>query len=711
MTELSQEAYNKIVAERDQVRAELKSTRKMLQMLMDNLPQQIYWKNADLEFLGCNILFSEEFDVENPDDLIGCREESYSYETGDRISRLFLSREYEIMNRGIPQYEVVENFELNDREVWVSSSHVPLFQNGKIIGVLGSYQDISDRIRDEQELEKHRDHLSELVKSRTAALETANTDLAKSNQDLEEANLAKTRFVANISHEIRTPLNAVVAMTEFMLDTQVTSVQQEYLSTIQESTDSLLYAINDLLDFSKIEAGKLQLEKIHFNLRETVESSLKSLAVKAYQKNLEMLIDIDPGVPKMMKGDPLRIRQIIVNLVGNSLKFTSSGEILLRINLKQTLKDKIELQFSVSDTGIGIPKERQSSIFNPFEQVDNSTTRNFGGTGLGLSIVYQLVQLMEGDISIESQEGKGTTFHYNLKLDAISELNEPAPACEIGRFKGKSAVILDDNSGYIEITSSILERWGFSVTAIEQLNEFDGWIQSSSEITAPDLLIVDSRIGLETKLMGSMRAAKTRLGNKTHLLFSLTGGEILKKIEGDSVLFDSGFIFKPMVDASLCEKLKGLFNADGNKSIRNQNNTLTESSGKSLHVLFVDDRKLNQKIGRSLLLKFGHTADFANNGVEAVQMIERKQYDLVLMDIQMPLMDGYEATKVIREREKTKGTRLPIIAVTANALKGEVERTFKAGMDSYIPKPIRSAQMLSTIEAVMKQYSNTESSI
>jgi len=708
IAEISQEDYNRVLEERDQARAELDSTRKMLQMVMDNLPQQIYWKNAKLEFLGCNQLFSDEFQVENPDDLIGNREESYSYANGDRISRFFLSREYEVMHHGIPQYEVVEKFELNQQEVWVSASHVPLFQNGKIIGVLGSYHDITDRILNEQELKKHQDHLSDLVKSRTAELQAANAELEQSNHDLEEANLSKTRFVANISHEIRTPLNAVVAMTELMLDTQVTSVQQEYLSTIQESADSLLFAINDLLDFSKIEAGRLALEKIHFNLRETVESSLKSLAVKAYQKNLELLIDIDPDVPVMMKGDPLRIRQIIVNLVGNSLKFTSSGEILLKTSLKRLTDTQVHLQFSVSDTGIGIPKDRQESIFKPFEQVDNSTTRNFGGTGLGLSIVYQLVQLMEGQIAVESEEGQGATFHFSLTLEAIPETREPISLSGNCTFGGKSAVIVDDNASFTQITRSFLESWGFSVKTIDRLDAFDEWVASPCDIASPDLLIVDSRLHIENKLIESVRAARIRFGKQSHFLFSLTGGEILKKIEGDSILFDSGFIFKPLVGASLYAKLTTLFELERSRVARNSQPTSDACPERSYHVLFVDDRKLNQKIGQSLLLKFGHTVDFANNGVEAVQMVEKRSYDLVLMDIQMPLMDGYEATHVIREREKSTGIRLPIIAVTANALKGEIERTFKAGMDSYIPKPIRRDQLQSTIEAVMKQYPKSE---
>jgi two-component system, sensor histidine kinase and response regulator len=696
-------------AERDEARAQLMETRNMLQMVMDNLPQQIYWKNRRLEYLGCNKLYVEQFGLENPEDLFGKTENECAITVEDSLRSLFKLRETEVMEHGIPQYNSLENIAVDGEQVWLDLSHVPLFRDGEIIGVLGTYRDITDRVTNEEELKKHRDHLSDLVKMRTLALEAANQELADINSDLgnanralAEANKAKGQFVANISHEIRTPLNAVVAMTELMLDTQISQMQQEYLTTILDSADSLLFTINDLLDYSKIEAGKLELELVKFNLRETIESAMRSLSVKAYEKDIELLIDVDPNIPGLIKGDPLRLRQIILNLIGNSIKFTFEGEIAISVKLNELTDHYIDLQFCFSDTGIGIPKERQVAIFNAFEQVDNSTTRNFGGSGLGLSIVSQLVELMHGSISLRSEMGKGSEFSFNLVFELVEESFKGRRRDPVGKFSGKSALILDDNKRYIEILDGCLKRWGFEVQVVEDFEVFRQTIPETQSI--PDLLIVDSMMKSPMEVIRVIGSAKKQWGEKCRILFMLKKGGMLTSIEADSVLFDSAYMFKPIVDFELCEKLQQVFCSEEDDCYPLHTcKSVSLHSGESLNVLFVDDRPLNQKIGKALLTKFGHKVEFADNGEEAVKKSANSQFDIVLMDIQMPNMDGYEATRLIREREKKTGVHIPIIAVTANALKGEGERTLEAGMDSYIPKPIRSEHLQSTLDAVMKQ--------
>lgn len=696
--------------QRDEARSQLKETRNMLQMVMDNLPQQIYWKNRQHRFLGCNKLFVEQFGLENPEDVLGKTDDEAELKLCDAIRALFKQREMEVMRHGIPQYHSLENVEADGEERWLDLSHVPLFRDGDIIGVLASYRDVTSRILDEEELRKHRDHLSDLVKNRTLALEAANQELANTNVDLgnanralAEANKAKGQFVANISHEIRTPLNAVVAMTELMLDTQISQMQQEYLTTILDSADSLLFTINDLLDYSKIEAGKLELEYVKFNLRETIESSMKSLAVKAYEKDIELLIDVDPDIPGFVKGDPLRLRQIILNLVGNSIKFTTVGEIGISVKLNEFTSHYIDLQFQVSDTGIGIPEERQAAIFNAFEQVDNSTTRNYGGSGLGLSIVSQLVELMHGTISLSSEYGKGSKFSFNLVFELVEESFGGRRRDPKGKFKGKTALILDDNKEFIRIIGGSLKRWGFDVLVIENFEIFSKQILSE-EGQIPDLLIVDSKMRDSGEIIDVVGAAKKFYGEKCKILFTLTRGEMLTKIEGDSILFSSAYMFKPIVDFELCEKLQSIFTSeDDNRHSGMMHKSVSLHSGESLNVLFVDDRPLNQKIGKALLTKFGHKVDFANNGEEAVEKSASQVYDIILMDIQMPKMDGYEATRHIRDREKKTGIHLPIIAVTANALKGDGDRTLEAGMDGYISKPIRSEQLQNALKKVMEQ--------
>ena len=682
-------------AERDEAKAKLRDTQKMLQAVMDNLPEHTYWKNKDRKFVGCNKLFAEVFGIESPEKLIGRTEEEICSERESLIYGVFLDRENEVMSHGIPQYHSIDRIEKEGHTTWLDTSHVPLFKEGEIVGILGSFEDITDRVAAEEELRKHRDHLSELVELRTKELEQTNWELEGSNRELEKANealqtasQAKSQFVANISHEFRTPLNAVVAMTELMLEGKISPIQQEYLTTILESSDNLLFMINDLLDFSKIEAGKLDLDITEFNCRDTIESLMKSVSVKAHEKGLELIVEIEPDTPSFLFGDPLRLRQILTNLLGNAIKFTDKGEIELSVKKIGEVDGKVELEFDVSDTGVGIPKDRQAAIFNAFEQGDNSTTRNFGGSGLGLSIVSQLVKLMDGEISLTSDVGRGSVFKFTALFGSLDFQKQPEVYRDPEKqFIGQKVVLIDDNVAAQLSISNLLKRWGFKV---EVFSTIESWNQSlATETLVPELLIVDSELsGMERSLTLLVQICEKH--PNLPILFTLATGKMLNRIEQKPLLKNADFIFKPIIDFELLEKVrskdtkKPSFTDEGDFQLED-----VSRNEDSPHILLVDDRGLNQKIGKSLLDRLGYRVSFASDGLEAVEMTAQERFDLILMDVQMPKMDGYEAARTIRKREKITGLHVPIVAVTANALKGEGYRTASAGMDGYLSKPIR----------------------
>jgi two-component system sensor histidine kinase/response regulator len=702
------EALEQMQLERDQARAMLSETRLMLQMVMDNLPQPIYWKDRFGRFLGCNKLFSELSDLENPDELIGLTESEIQYD-GNPFKEAFAQRESDVMAHGIPQFHVIDALKRAQGHIWVDSCHVPLFRNDKIIGVLGTFEDITERIENEEELNRHRDHLTELVRMRTSELERTNANLEQSNRDLEKANVAldkaskaRSQFVANISHEIRTPLNAVMVMTELVMDTDITSVQREYLNTILESADSLLFTINDILDYSKIEAGKLSMEAIRFNLRETLESTMKALSVKAFQKGLELIIDIDPSVPPVMLGDPLRVRQVFSNLVSNAIKFTEEGEIRLKVAPKQ-LEDKvIRLDFEVQDTGIGIPVERQRAIFNAFEQVDNSTTRNYGGSGLGLSIVSQLVDLMQGDISLESEEGKGSTFFLTLQFEAIDGSYSLRKKDPLAAFSGKHAIIIDENEHWSEVLKSMLKRWGFDVQIIDSIAGIDSLAESQSEVQdSPDLIVVDPVFSNGKDAMKNLVNLQKAWIKQPRFLFALSVGQHVNHLEKRAQFQRTDYVFKPVVDHEVASKIESLFGKQESKQAASAEVGPEAIPLDNLKVLLVDDREMNLKIGKALLGKFGCDVETALNGEDAIESVKTGQFDVVLMDIQMPVMDGYEAARRIRNWEaENQVPGVVIYAATANERKDDIRETIDAGMDDYIEKPIRVNELRSKLEDV-----------
>jgi PAS domain S-box-containing protein len=575
---------------------------------------------------------------------------------------------------------------------------------GRIIKWFGTSTDIDDKKRAEEALLESQTELEARVNLRTVELRGANADLQRAKEEAEAANRAKSEFLANMSHEIRTPLNGVIGMTDLALDTQLTPEQREYLDTVKMSADSLITVINDVLDFSKIEAGKIDLETIDFNLRSCLELTLKTLALRADEKALELLCDVAPEVPEIMRGDSNRLRQVVLNLVANAIKFTDKGEVALKVQIEaEDGHDRI-LRFTVSDTGVGIPKDKHESIFDSFSQADTSTTRKYGGTGLGLTISARLVAMMGGKIWVESEPGRGSEFHFTVRLGVgdAKEINVVTVAPP-ELLRGVKVLVADDNRTNLRILEGMLGRWEMKLILVEGGEEALAELFAAQEAGEPYALILADMHMPRMDGFALVERIRQTPGLSTATVMMLTSAGHRGDAARCQELGVAAYLLKPIRQSELREAIARVLGAHGREGalplITRFSLQDEPSPAAFLRVLVAEDNPVNLRLAVRLLEKRGHRVAVVVNGREALQALDKEKFDLVFMDVQMPEMDGVEATAAIREKEKGSGLHTPIIALTANAMKGDREKYLASGMDGYLAKPIRSLELDELLES------------
>jgi two-component system sensor histidine kinase/response regulator len=796
----------------------------LLEVLMDNLPEAIYFKDAASRFIQISRSLARRFGLPGPQQARGKTDFDFF---GEEHARQAYQSEQELIASGRPVIDLEEKENWPDgRVTWASTTKMPLRdKQGRVVGTFGISHDITDRKQMEDELEqltrfldavldelpimlfvKDAEHLrierlnkageqllgfsrdeligksdydlfpveeadffvakdrdvfrgrrmvdipEEVIETRfgqrilhtrkiplfdeqgrpahlvgisedITAAKQAEEELRRAKQAAEEASRAKSEFLANVSHEIRTPMNGIIGMTELALDTDLTPQQREFLMMVRDSADSLLSVINDILDFSKIEAGKLEVESLAFPLRDTLGDTMKTLALRAHKKNLELACQVMADVPDGLVGDPARLRQVVVNVVGNAIKFTESGEVVMRVERwpatageganasladgtggVPATADEVLLHFAVRDTGIGIPAEKRQAIFAPFVQADGTTTRRYGGTGLGLAISARLVELMGGRIWVESEPGRGSVFHFTARLaEATTPVMSP-PAVAPADLQDLPVLVVDDNATNRRILEEMLTNWHMRPTVVASAGEALVELERASASGDPfSLVLVDAQMpGIDGYEL--VRQIGDNLDYAGATIMMLSSSEP-KHGRGPQPRLAAA-LMKPIKQSELFDAIMTSLGVSLRRD--EQAPAAAPPPCRRLRILLAEDNPVNQKFVTHVLDKRGHEVRVVSNGREALEALESDPFDLVLMDVQMPEMGGFEATTEIRRREQAGGGHVPVIAMTAHAMKGDRERCLEAGMDDYISKPIQASRLYELVEQTVGSEPTTE---
>ncbi|MDV6317081.1 response regulator [Idiomarina sp. HP20-50] len=641
----------------------------LFEQVFNDLPTRVYWRDPQLKLLGGNSAFAEDFGVA-PESLAGKSDNEISSLASNAV---LLERDKKTFSQQAPSVNAEIELKVDGKSQWVEHSSVPLYDDDHhIIGILGSYYDISGIKSVAEEMEK--------------AKETA-----------ERANQSKGEFLANMSHEIRTPINAIVGMANLCLKTELTQKQKRYIKVIDSSSQALLGVINDILDFSKIDAGKLTVERIPFDLQDVLTSLADMFAYRAYDKDLEFIINLPANIPTRLIGDPLRLNQVLVNLISNAIKFTEDGEINVAVNLLDSSQDTVLLRISVTDTGIGMDEEQRANLFKAFTQADTSTTRKYGGTGLGLAISRRLILLMGGDIGVTSASGQGSTFYIEVELPLQTEQDNSHHQYLLQKLSGVRILAIDDNLSTREMLYEMLRSYQVDVKVCRTAEQALQVFQQSVEENAPyQLVLVDWRLpgmdGLEFCQKITERYAED-IRPKLTLATGYYAEELSEKAKQAGV---NDIISKPFTASTLGRSLTStLFQRELPDDNATENGEGIPEGILRAPILVVEDNEINQQVAREILSSYQFKVDIVENGQLAVEAVHHKNYSLVLMDIQMPVMDGLKAAQTIRADFNYQ--QLPILAMTANAMSGDEERSLAAGMQGHIAKPIDEQQLIKAI--------------
>ncbi|MEE8452259.1 MAG: PAS domain-containing protein [Thermoguttaceae bacterium] len=702
------------VTERKWAERTLRESEARLRQIIDLVPHMIFAKDRQGRFLLANRATADAYEMTVPE-LTG-KKHAEVHPDQEEL-RQMLEADRAVIESGQPKVSPEESFVNAEGTLrYLQTIKIPYTASGTSEpAILGVSIDITELKHAEDELRKAHDELEMRVQQRTAELARANEELARAKETSEAASQAKSAFLANMSHEIRTPLNAIIGMTELVLDTALPLEQREYLTVVQESGETLLSLINNILDFSKIEADRLELDIGPFDLHETLADTMKLLAIRAHTKGLELVCHIPAQVPVAVVGDRIRLGQIVVNLVGNAIKFTESGEVVLDVQCQSQSQHDLVLHASVSDTGIGIARENLDTIFEEFEQADNTTTRKFGGSGLGLAIASKLVNMMGGRIWVESELGKGSTFHFTVRFGMADVDPVDSRAVQPPALDGMRVLVVDDNRTNCRILEEMLRNWEMAPTSVQSVPEALDALQDASATDRPYQLVLTDANMPETDGFALARRIRESPELAGTVIMMLTSGDRPGDIARCAELDVSAYLLKPIKQSELLDAITMVLGTEVSEEAAGDAKSAAAGprqtvARRSLQVLLAEDSLVNQKLAVGLLKRRGHSVFVANNGAEAVAAWRSQPFDLIIMDVQMPEMDGLEATVAIRTAEKQTGRHIPIVAMTAHALKGDRERCLEAGMDQYMSKPIRAAVLFETIESLAGDCDATVSS-